>query len=129
MSADLLIGLFFFVLAAVSAVGYVFVLRPSRNDAGTATIPAPSALDRLHQSAGTAGRASGGGRRFPPDRRSDAGRAGKRECGASETDDRRIPLAVRGLGFSRNQMRDRGDAGRGRRLGSGDFRPDADLSK
>jgi tight adherence protein C len=47
MSADLLIGLFLFVLAAVSAVGYVFVLRPSRNDAGPAAIPTPSALDRL----------------------------------------------------------------------------------
>ena len=41
MSAQLLIGLFFFILAAVSAVGYVFVLGPSRNEAGTAVIPAP----------------------------------------------------------------------------------------
>jgi tight adherence protein C len=47
MSADLLIGLFLFVLAAVSAVGYVFILRPSRNEAGTAEIPTPGILDRL----------------------------------------------------------------------------------
>src|SRR5579863_8572193 len=46
MNADLLIGLFIFVLAAVSAVGYVFVLRPSRNDQGTVAIPTPIALDQ-----------------------------------------------------------------------------------
>jgi tight adherence protein C len=46
MTAQLLIGLFLFVLAAVSAVGYVFVLRPSRNTAGTVLIPAPIALDQ-----------------------------------------------------------------------------------
>lgn len=50
MNADLLIGLFLFVLAAVSAVGYVFVLRPSRSDAtsegGAAFIPTPIALDQ-----------------------------------------------------------------------------------
>jgi tight adherence protein C len=46
MNAELLIGLFFFVLAAVSAVGYVFVLRPSRSDQGTAVIPAPIALEQ-----------------------------------------------------------------------------------
>ena len=46
MSADLLIGLFLFVLAAVSAVGYVFVLRPSRNETGTVVIPAPIAMDQ-----------------------------------------------------------------------------------
>jgi tight adherence protein C len=46
MNTELLIGLFFFVLAAVSAVGYVFVLRPSRNEAGAAPIPAPAGLDR-----------------------------------------------------------------------------------
>jgi tight adherence protein C len=49
MNASLLIGLFFFVLAAVSAVGYVFVLRPSLGvgrDAGndTAVAPAPIPL-------------------------------------------------------------------------------------
>jgi tight adherence protein C len=46
MNAQLLIGLFLFVMAAVSAVGYVFVLKPSRNDAGTALIPAPIALEQ-----------------------------------------------------------------------------------
>jgi tight adherence protein C len=46
MSAQLLIGLFVFVLAAVSAVGYIFVLRPSRNDSGTVLIPTPIALDQ-----------------------------------------------------------------------------------
>jgi tight adherence protein C len=46
MNAELLIGLFLFVLAAVSAVGYVFVLRPTRNEVGTAPIPAPAGLDR-----------------------------------------------------------------------------------
>ncbi len=49
MTADLLIGLFLFVLAAVSAVGYVFVLRPARTDAGNeggaGLIPTPIALD------------------------------------------------------------------------------------
>lgn len=45
MSADLLIGLFLFVLAAVSAVGYVFVLRPSRGDTGAAVIPGPIARE------------------------------------------------------------------------------------
>jgi Flp pilus assembly protein TadB len=46
MSAALLIGLFFFVLAAVSAVGYVFVLRPSRHDGGTVLIPSPITLEQ-----------------------------------------------------------------------------------
>lgn len=46
MNAQLLIGLFLFVLAAVTAAGYVFVLRPSRSDAGTAAIPAPIARDQ-----------------------------------------------------------------------------------
>jgi tight adherence protein C len=45
MSTQLLIGLFLFVLAAVSAVGYVFVLRPSQNDGGPALIPSPLALE------------------------------------------------------------------------------------
>jgi len=49
MSPQLLIGLFLFVLAAVSAVGYVFVLRPSRNNAGTVLIPTPLAFDH-HES-------------------------------------------------------------------------------
>jgi tight adherence protein C len=49
MTAQLLIGLFLFVLAAVSAVGYVFVLRPSRDNAGTVLIPTPLALDH-HES-------------------------------------------------------------------------------
>jgi tight adherence protein C len=47
MNAQLLIGLFLFVLAAVSAVGYVFVLRPSRSSEGTAVIPAPIAQREL----------------------------------------------------------------------------------
>ena len=41
MSSELLIGLFLFVLAAVSAVGYVFVLRPARNEGGAVTIVPP----------------------------------------------------------------------------------------
>jgi tight adherence protein C len=45
MTAGLLIGLFFFVLTAVSAVGYVFILRPSRED-GTVFIPSPITLDQ-----------------------------------------------------------------------------------
>jgi tight adherence protein C len=43
--AELLIGFFVFTLAAVSAAGYVFVLRPSRLDA-VGQIPAPIALDQ-----------------------------------------------------------------------------------
>jgi tight adherence protein C len=46
MNAGLLIGLFFFVLTAVSAVGYVFVLRPSRDEAGTMFIPSEIALEQ-----------------------------------------------------------------------------------
>jgi tight adherence protein C len=46
MTAPLLIGLFLFVMAAISAVGYVFVLKPSRNDGGTIQIPTPLALDQ-----------------------------------------------------------------------------------
>jgi tight adherence protein C len=37
--AQVLIGLFFFVLAAVSAAGYIFVLRPSRAEGGVADLP------------------------------------------------------------------------------------------
>jgi tight adherence protein C len=47
MNVELLIGLFLFVLAAVSVAGYVFVLRPSRNERGTASIPALINLDHL----------------------------------------------------------------------------------
>ncbi len=43
--AQLLIGLFFFILAGVSAAGYVFVLRPMRAGGG-AEIPAPIARDQ-----------------------------------------------------------------------------------
>ena len=44
--AQLLIGFFLFVLAAVSAAGYVFVMRPSRADGDDGEIPAPFALDQ-----------------------------------------------------------------------------------
>jgi tight adherence protein C len=44
MSLTLLIGLFLFVLAAVSAAGYIFVLRPSRTEGADVHIPAPIAL-------------------------------------------------------------------------------------
>jgi tight adherence protein C len=44
MSLALLIGLFLFVLAAVSAAGYIFVLRPSRTEGADVQIPAPIAL-------------------------------------------------------------------------------------
>jgi tight adherence protein C len=47
MTIELAIGLFLFVLAAVTAAGYVFVLRPSRNQAGTVPVPTPIALDQL----------------------------------------------------------------------------------
>jgi tight adherence protein C len=43
--AQLLIGFFFFVLAAISAAGYVFVLRPARAGDGAEDIPAPRTLD------------------------------------------------------------------------------------
>ncbi len=43
---QLLIGFFVFTLAAVSAAGYVFVLRPSRADGAAGQIPAPLALDQ-----------------------------------------------------------------------------------
>ncbi len=45
MSAALLIGMFLFVLGAVTAVGYVFVLRPLR-DAGTVVVRTPIGLDQ-----------------------------------------------------------------------------------
>jgi tight adherence protein C len=43
--AQLLIGFFFFILAAVSAAGYAFVLRPSRAGDSQVEIPVPIALD------------------------------------------------------------------------------------
>ncbi len=46
MTPALLAGLFFFVLAAVSAAGYVFVLRPSRNQAPEVEIPAGISLEQ-----------------------------------------------------------------------------------
>jgi tight adherence protein C len=46
MNAALLIGLFLFVMGAVSAVGYVFVLRPSREEAGVIHIPTPLTTDQ-----------------------------------------------------------------------------------
>lgn len=50
MTPTLLIGLFLFVLAAVGAAGYVFVLRPSRAEGTDVRIPAPIALDQRHLS-------------------------------------------------------------------------------
>jgi tight adherence protein C len=44
MSAGLLIGLFLFVLAAVTGAGYVFVLRPSRTEGPEVEIPGPITL-------------------------------------------------------------------------------------
>jgi tight adherence protein C len=44
MSAGLLIGLFLFVLAAVTGAGYVFVLRPSRTEGPELEIPGPITL-------------------------------------------------------------------------------------
>jgi tight adherence protein C len=41
MTAGLLIGLFLFVLAAITAAGYVFVLRPSRQDGAGVFISSP----------------------------------------------------------------------------------------
>jgi tight adherence protein C len=43
---QLLIGFFIFTLAAVSAAGYVFVLRPSRYEGVPGLIPTPIALDQ-----------------------------------------------------------------------------------
>jgi len=44
MSIGLIAGLFLFVVAAVTAAGYVFVLRPSRTEGGEVQIPASIAL-------------------------------------------------------------------------------------
>ena len=44
MSAGLLIGLFLFVLAAVTGAGYVFVLRPSRTEGPDVETPGPITL-------------------------------------------------------------------------------------
>jgi tight adherence protein C len=46
MNMELLIGLFLFIVAAVSAVGYVFVLRPSRGDSGAVLVRTPITLDQ-----------------------------------------------------------------------------------
>jgi tight adherence protein C len=46
MSTQLLIGLFLFVLAAVTAAGYVLVLRPSRSGAAGAPMRAPIGRDQ-----------------------------------------------------------------------------------
>ena len=46
MTPGLLVSLFLFVLAAVSAAGYVFVLRPSRNEAPEVEIPAGISLEQ-----------------------------------------------------------------------------------
>src|SRR5262249_32659035 len=46
MTAGLLIGFFLFILAAVGAAGYVFVLRPSRAEGAGVAVPAPIALDQ-----------------------------------------------------------------------------------
>ncbi len=40
MTFGLLTGLFLFILAAVSAAGYVFVLRPSKSEGASLDIPA-----------------------------------------------------------------------------------------
>src|SRR5258706_5296617 len=45
MNAQLLIGFFFFILAAVGAAGYVFVLRPSRAE-GTGEVVVPVTLEQ-----------------------------------------------------------------------------------
>lgn len=44
--AHLLIAFFFFILAAVGAAGYVFVLRPSRTEGSGGEIPAPATPER-----------------------------------------------------------------------------------
>jgi tight adherence protein C len=44
--AQLLTGFFFFMLAAVSVAGYVFVMRPSRADGTAGDIPAEIALEQ-----------------------------------------------------------------------------------
>lgn len=46
MNAQLLIGLFLFVMAAVTAVGYVFVLKPSGGEAMGGAIPSPLARNQ-----------------------------------------------------------------------------------
>src|SRR5258708_19033869 len=46
MTRGLLGGMFLFVRAAVSAAGYVFVLRPSRNEAPEVEIPAGISLEQ-----------------------------------------------------------------------------------
>src|SRR5262249_49062272 len=46
MTPGLLLGLFLFVMAAVSAAGYIFVLRPSRKEAPEVEIPAGISLEQ-----------------------------------------------------------------------------------
>jgi tight adherence protein C len=46
MTPELLAGLFLFILAAVSVAGYVFVLRPSKNEAPEIEIPAGISLEQ-----------------------------------------------------------------------------------
>jgi len=46
MTVGLLAGLFFFVLAAVSAAGYVFVLRPSKSDSASFEVPSGISLNQ-----------------------------------------------------------------------------------
>src|ERR1700733_4593699 len=46
MSFGLLAGLFFFILAAVSAAGYVFVLRPSKSESASLDIPPVLSLNQ-----------------------------------------------------------------------------------
>jgi tight adherence protein C len=54
MTPGLLAGLFLFVLAAVTAAGYVFVLRPSRSEAAEVEIPAGISLEQQDLPAGRA---------------------------------------------------------------------------
>src|SRR5258708_32662148 len=46
MSFGLLAGLFLFILAAVSAAGYVFVLRPSKSEGASLDIPPSLSLNQ-----------------------------------------------------------------------------------
>ena len=46
MTFGLLAGLFLFILAAVSAAGYVFVLRPSKSESGSLEIPQGLSLNQ-----------------------------------------------------------------------------------
>ena len=46
MTFGLLAGLFLFILAAVSAAGYVFVLRPSKSESASLDIPPGLSLNQ-----------------------------------------------------------------------------------